>query len=190
MLLAASAAAAQPANAPPAARARPPKAVAPAPAKPDRAAPGLTPLGDRVATMAALDKLTGETRAFTMRPGDQVQFGRLTIRLAACETTPPWDPRPETGAFAQVFERAARGAQVQRVFSGWLFANSPGLHPFENDAYDVWVRSCAMRFPETGPETVAAGSLGGGEGERGGSPRASRAKKSAPRVTAVDNSAL
>lgn len=187
LLLAASAAHGQEAGERAKPAPRPPvvKAQNAAPQAPGPQAPGPTPLGERVATIAALDKLNGVIRQFEMRPGDAVQFGRLTIRLRACETTPPWDPKPETGAFAQVFERAARSDRVARVFSGWMFASSPSLNPFENDAYDVWVRKCAMRFPDSGPETVSAGSLGGSPVSA-----SSKAKKSARRETAPDSNAL
>jgi len=182
----------------PTAQAEPAPAAAPAKlgakaAKPARkAAPafkpsgqtGPTPLGERVATLAALDKLTGEVQQFELRPGDEIRFGRLTIRLKACEATPPWDPLPETGAFAQVFETDPRSRRTTRVFSGWLFKRSPSLNPFANAGYGLFVRNCAMRFPDTGPETVLA-RAGGGDA----APSRSSAKKSARRETASDSNA-
>ena len=51
----------------------------------------------------------------------------------------------------QVFVRERRGAETERswnkVFSGWLFRNSPSLNVVEHPIYDVWVKSCAMSFP-------------------------------------------
>lgn len=142
-----------------------------------------TPMNERVATVAAVDKRTSAVANFQIKPGDAVRFGGLTIRLRACEATPPWE-RPEAGGFVQVDEALKKGG-ARRVFSGWLFARSPGLATFEHPNYDVWVKACAMRFPETGPDTVVAG---GDTGDPGAS--ASKAKKSPRREIASANKAL
>ena len=98
-----------------------------------------------------LDKLTGATRKIEARPGEAVVHGRLTIRVRTCETAPPWE-RPEAAAFLQVDETLRTGA-VRRIYSGWMFAGSPALHPFDHAAYDVSFKSCKMSFPEMGAET-------------------------------------
>ena len=116
-----------------------------------------TPMNDRVATIGALDKRTGTARDFPLRPGETARFGALTIRLRACETTPPWQLASESGGFVQLDQDLKKGG-TRRVFSGWLFARSPSLDPFEDPNYDVWLKACATRFPETGPDTVAAGA--------------------------------
>ena len=132
---------------PPLARHADPKAAPP----PSR----LTPMPERVVGFAALNKRNGHTATFTARPGEQVAFDALTIRVRACETTPPWEAKL-TGAFLQIDE-ARRGKPV-RLYSGWMF-DSASLHPLEHPLYDVWVKSCAMSFPPTGPDTVTARSL-------------------------------
>ena len=48
-----------------------------------------------------------------------------------------------------------------RVFSGWLFKNSPSLNVVEHPIYDVWVKDCAMDFPgeeEAANRATASGS--------------------------------
>jgi hypothetical protein len=107
---------------------------------------GATPMAERVATIAVLNKQNGRVQDFELKPGSSVRFERLAIHLRACETTPPWEQKL-TGAFVQMDERAREGRSA-RVFSGWLFAEAPGLNVFENPVYDVWVRSCAMSFPD------------------------------------------
>jgi hypothetical protein len=119
------------------------------------AAPGPTPNAERVARIGVLDKRTGVSRVLEGKPGEVFNFGTLTVALKACEVTPPWE-RKLTGAFVQVDE-AVRGGR-KRVFSGWMFAESPSLNPMEHPRYDVWVRSCAMSWPDTGPGTVVVGS--------------------------------
>ncbi len=141
-----------------------------------------TPMAERVATVGALDKRTGVARDFAMRPGDAVRFGALTIRLRACEASQSWQT-PEAGGFVQIDQDLRKGG-VRRVFSGWLFARSPSLNTYEDANFDVWIKACTMRFPETGPDTVAAGSVGGSDG------KASKAKKSPRREIASDSNAL
>jgi hypothetical protein len=31
---------------------------------------------------------------------------------------------------------------VKRIFSGWMFAASPGLHGVEHPIYDIWLTDC------------------------------------------------
>ncbi len=142
-----------------------------------------TPMNERVGTIGALDKRTGVAREYPLHPGDSARFGALTIRLRACETTPPWQQTPESGGFVQIDQDLKKGG-VRRVFSGWLFAHSPSLNAFEDPNYDVWIKACAMRFPETGPDTVTAGP-----DAASASGKASKAKKSPRAPIASDNNA-
>jgi hypothetical protein len=143
----------------PAPPAAPVAAARPALAKPDapKRAPAVaeTPMAERVVTLAALNKRNGRSETFTAKPGEAVTFDALSIRVRACETTPPTEQRL-TGAFLQIDERLRTG-NPRRLYSGWMYAESASLHPLEHPLYDVWVRSCAMSFPATGPDTVAAG---------------------------------
>ncbi|MEZ5708369.1 MAG: DUF2155 domain-containing protein [Blastomonas sp.] len=110
-----------------------------------------TPMAQRVATLGLLNKRNGETRDLEMKPGESRRIGNVVVKLEACERTAPWEPVPETGAFVQLLveERASARAEPQwrRVFSGWLFKESPSLNLVEHPVYDVWVKNCAMRFP-------------------------------------------
>jgi hypothetical protein len=131
----------------PALAATPAPAAAPAPAKP--AAPRVsqvTPVKERVLVVGALAKRTGETRFLTLKPGQYIDFAGIRITARTCETTPPWEWPKLQGAFLQVDERLA--GQVKRVFSGWLYAESPSLNVMQHPRYDVWLKSCTMRFPD------------------------------------------
>ncbi len=129
-------------------------AAAPPPAKP--AAPRVaqvTPVKERVLVVGALAKRTGETRFLTLKPGQFIDFAGIRITARTCETTPPWEWPKLQGAFLQVDERLA--GQVKRVFSGWLYAESPSLNVMQHPRYDVWLKSCTMRFPDgPAPRTV------------------------------------
>lgn len=116
---------------------------------------GVTPNAQRIVEVAAIDKRSGEQRVFKGSPGQTFEFGSLKVSVKTCETTPPWEARL-SGAFLQIDERRRNG--VARVYSGWMFAESPSLNPLEHPRYDVWVRSCAMRWPDKGPDTVVVGA--------------------------------
>lgn len=82
-----------------------------------------------------------------MRPGDVREEGPVILQLSACERTAPWEMPQETGAFVQVDVLERGESEHTRVFSGWLFKESPSLNVVEHPVYDVWVKDCAMRFP-------------------------------------------
>ncbi|RIV89982.1 DUF2155 domain-containing protein, partial [Aurantiacibacter xanthus] len=125
---------------------------APAPGEGALAAEGQgTPMAERVATLGIVNKRNSLTREIEMKPGEARRIDDLVIRLSACEKTAPWEDPPETGAFVQVNVNERPDADSEavwtRVFSGWLFKNSPGLNVVEHPIYDVWVKDCAMSFP-------------------------------------------
>src|SRR6185503_2062474 len=114
-----------------------------------RLAPGTTPMAERVAVIGLLNKRNGLAREFTLRPGQAVRVGDVIIRLRACETTAPWEIQQLTGAFVQLDVRNPQG-RFQRVFSGWLYKETPGLNVVEHPIYDVWPKSCEMTHPGGG----------------------------------------
>lgn len=119
-----------------------------------------TPMDERVATLGVLNKRNNISREVELRPGEARRLGDVVVRLAACERTAPWEDPPETGAFVQVSiqERPDADSDMEwhRVFSGWLFKNSPGLNVVEHPIYDVWVKDCAMSFPGEEEEPAAS----------------------------------
>ena len=123
-----------------------------------------TPMGERVAVLGLLNKRNGISRDLTMRPGQAVRAGNVIVRLRACEASAPWETQKLTGAFVQV-DRLGVENQWRRVFSGWLYKESPSLNVVEDPVYDVWPKSCTMTRPEIGPATTRAssGSAAGGK---------------------------
>ncbi|MEC9065962.1 MAG: DUF2155 domain-containing protein [Pseudomonadota bacterium] len=118
-----------------------------------------TPMEERVATLGLLNKRNNLSQDLEMTPGESRRVGNVIVRLAACERTAPWEMPRETGAFVQVLVRdnAAEGeGRWDKVFSGWLFRNSPSRNVVEHPIYDVWVKDCAMSFP--GEEDPASAS--------------------------------
>lgn len=154
-------------------------APAPTPAKKTAAASppvtSETPMAERIAVIGMLNKRNGVSRDVTLRPGQAVRWGNLVVRLRACETTADWEPEKLTGAFVQADKRGTDG-NWRRIFSGWLYKETPSLNVVEDPLYDVWPKSCTMRHPDIGPNTVPATSSG--------APSRSIAKKSAGEETA------
>ena len=120
------------------------------------ALPG-TPMAERSAVIGLLNKRNGLTRDLTIKPGEAVRVGDAIVRLAACETSAPWENVQETGAFIQLDVRSSADNKWRRAFSGWLFRERPDRNVVQHPIYDVWVRSCAMEWPESGPDTVKLG---------------------------------
>lgn len=108
-----------------------------------------TPMAERVATIGVLNKRNNIAQDLKLKPGETRRIGDVIVALKACERTAPWEMPQETGAFVQVFVQPAGNAQAAfgRVFSGWLFKESPSLNVVEHPIYDVWVKDCAMSFP-------------------------------------------
>lgn len=110
-----------------------------------------TPMEDRVATLGLINKRNNISRDIELSPGESRRVDDVIVRLSACERTAPWENPAETGAFVQVFVNEVRDpdedAEFGRIFSGWLFKNSPSLNVVEHPIYDVWVKDCAMSFP-------------------------------------------
>ncbi len=95
-----------------------------------------------VAMFAALDKVTGRVSPLEIKMGQTVSFGALKVTARACYTRPPTET-PLTSAFIEVDELLLDGS-AKRIFTGWTFAESPGLHAVEHPTFDVWLTSCKM----------------------------------------------
>ena len=100
---------------------------------------------NKKAAFSGLDKITGRIIHFDEDVGETVQFGALRVKTNACYTRPATEAA-NTDAFVEVDEITLQG-EVKRIFSGWMFASSPGLHGVEHPIYDVWLTDC--KDPET-----------------------------------------
>jgi hypothetical protein len=134
------------------------------------------------AHLRALDKITGNATDVTAKLGETIKFGRISITVHACYQAPAEDT-PESEAFLEI--RSLGAAQDKPLadigpakekpkaltegpdaplFSGWMFASSPGINALEHPVYDVWVISCTTAAPAptaapvapTAPEAPAA----------------------------------
>ena len=107
------------------------------------------------AVFSGLDKITGRIISFEVATNETVQFGSLQITERACFTRPATEA-PQTVTFAQVDEIDAK-KQYKRIFSGWMFAASPGLNGIEHPVYDIWLTDCKGGTEvQKSPETASA----------------------------------
>jgi hypothetical protein len=97
------------------------------------------------AVFAGLDKITGRIISFDVGINETVQFGALRLTPRACYTRPPTET-PNTDGFVEVDEITLQG-EVKRLFTGWMFAASPGLHGVEHPIYDLWLTDCRKDPP-------------------------------------------
>jgi hypothetical protein len=97
-------------------------------------------ISNPIAVFDGLDKITGRIISFEVAINETVQFGALQITPRVCYSRPPTDA-PQTDTFAQVDEIDEQ-KQVKRIFSGWMFADSPGLHGVEHPIFDIWLTAC------------------------------------------------
>jgi hypothetical protein len=95
---------------------------------------------NKKASFAGLDKITGRIIKFDEDIGETVQFGALRVKTSACYTRPSTEAA-NTDAFVEVDEITLQG-EVKRIFSGWMYAASPGLHGVEHPVYDIWLTDC------------------------------------------------
>ncbi len=123
----------------------------------ERLAPGTTPMAERVAVLGFLNKRNGLSRDLTLRPGQAIRIGDAIVRLRACETSAPWEVQTLTGAFVQLDVRNTQD-RYQRIFSGWLYKETPSLNVVEHPIYDVWPKSCEMTHPGAGESPPRAAS--------------------------------
>jgi hypothetical protein len=102
--------------------------------------PPATKITNKKASFSGLDKITGRIINFDEDIGETVQFGALRVKTDACYTRPATEAA-NTDAFVEVDEITLQG-EVKRIFSGWMYAASPGLHGVEHPIYDIWLTDC------------------------------------------------
>ena len=117
-----------------------PANTAPQPSDEVVVAPSPQRINNPTAIFSGLDKITGRIISFDVAINETVQFGALQVTPRVCYSRPPTET-PNTDAFVEVDEVTLQG-EIKRIFTGWMFAASPGLHAVEHPIYDVWVTNC------------------------------------------------
>lgn len=103
-----------------------------------------------VAEFAGLDKITGRIISFDVYIDETVQFGALQVTPKVCYSRPDAE-EPKTDTFVEVDE-ITLDRKIQRIFTGWMFAESPGISAVEHAVYDVWLKSCKQKSEVPPPQ--------------------------------------
>ena len=120
-----------------------------------------TRIRNRVAVFSGLDKITGRITEFDVYVDETVQFGVLQVTPRVCWSRPQTE-QPKTSSFIEVNE-ITLDRKMKKLFSGWVFAESPGLNAIEHPVNDVWLKACKQTtsvapppggLPPAGPEPV------------------------------------
>jgi len=117
-------------------------------------------ISNGVAVFAALDKVTARTSKFEVPLNETVQFGALKVTPRVCYSRPPTEP-PKTTSFVEVDEIELDGHE-KRIFTGWMFAESPGLNAVEHPVFDVWLTGCEKPTGSMAQEDGAGPDAAGG----------------------------
>lgn len=115
-------------------------ATLPGPAKADK-------IENPIAVFAALDKVTARIKPLAIKIGATAEFGALKVTPRVCFSRPSTEA-PQTTAFVEVDEIKLDGS-VNRIFTGWMYAQSPGLHAVEHPVFDVWLTNCKTESGDT-----------------------------------------
>ncbi len=113
-------------------------------------------LENPVAEFAGIDKITGRITTFDVYVNETVQFGALQVTPKVCYSRDETEAQ-KIDAFIEVDE-ITLDRKIRRIFSGWMFADSPALNAVEHPIYDVWLTGCKVQSevpPPPGVEAVA-----------------------------------
>ena len=109
---------------------------------------------NQVAIFSALDKVTARISKFEVALGQTAKFGALKVTPRACYSRPTTE-LPKTTTFVEVDEVQLDGKE-KRIFTGWMFAESPGLYGVEHPIFDVWLTECEKPLKATAQKTPDA----------------------------------
>ena len=107
-----------------------------------------------VAEFAGIDKITGRIITFDVYIDETVQFGALQVTPRICYSRPETE-QPKTDSFVEVDE-ITLDRKIRRIFTGWMFAESPGLNAVEHAVYDVWLKECKQKSDVPAPDATKA----------------------------------
>ena len=107
-------------------------------------------ISNPIAAFSGLDKITGRITNFDVYIDETVQFGALQITPRVCYTRPPTETQ-RTSVFVEVDQVSLKGG-TQRIFTGWMFADSPALNAIDHPVYDIWLVDCKQTSDIPPPE--------------------------------------
>ncbi|MGB1986534.1 MAG: DUF2155 domain-containing protein [Parvibaculales bacterium] len=92
-----------------------------------------------VGSFSLLHKVTAKVQKIDLLSGQEYAIGDMSLTMHDCISTPPEEP-PETKAFLEISEFKA--GRDKALFTGWMFASSPGINAMEHPVFDIWPLAC------------------------------------------------
>ena len=100
------------------------------------------------AVIQVLDKVTAENLRFEAPLHKFVRYKGLIFLVNTCQTTSDQPSAAHIEIDSQPPSLPGRPQNpVKLVYRGWMFADTPGPHPFEHPVYDAWLIACKMASP-------------------------------------------
>jgi len=115
------------------------------------------------AILQGLNKVTGKTSDLKIKVGEEMNFGKLTIKVEKCWRA-PLDQRPENKILLKIEEDVSSKDSENKIFSetvneeseeknqedgskktifyGWMFSSSPSISGLEHPIYDITAIEC------------------------------------------------
>jgi hypothetical protein len=109
-------------------------------------------ISNPVAVFAGIDKITGRITTFDVYIDETVQYGALQVTPRVCYSRDETEAQRVDG-FVEVDE-ITLNRKIRRIFTGWMFADSPGLNAVEHAIYDVWLTGCKQESDVPPPEAA------------------------------------
>ena len=104
-----------------------------------------------VAEFSGIDKITGRIITFDVYIDETVQFGALQVTPRVCYSRSD-NEAPGSSSFVEVDE-ITLDRKIRRIFTGWMFADSPGLNAVEHAVYDIWLKGCKTQSEVPPPDS-------------------------------------
>ena len=108
---------------------------------------------NKVAVFSGIDKITGRITSFDVYLNETVQFGALQVTPKVCYSRDDTEAQ-KIDAFIEVDE-ITLDRKIRRIFTGWMFADSPGLNAVEHPIYDVWLTGCKQESEVPAPSSAS-----------------------------------
>ena len=113
------------------------------------------PIASPIAQFSGLDKITGRITQFDVYIDETVQFGALQITPRACYSRPATEAQ-RTSVFIEV-DQVSMAGSIDRIFTGWMFADSPALNAIDHAVYDIWLLECKTSSDVPPPDAQTGG---------------------------------
>ena len=97
------------------------------------------------AVIEVLDKVTAENLKFEAPLHKFIRYKGLIFLVNTCQGGTADQPTPAAHLEIDSQPPTAPGRPpnpVKLVYRGWMFADTPGPHPFEHPVYDAWLIAC------------------------------------------------